>query len=156
MRAIVLTVTFLAAAGLLSTSSHAQVSEHEINSLVNQLSWKSVGGECNGYWRIVPQGDAAKRLIEIGKPATSKLVQVLTDEERGVAAHLVLTAIWEAESFSYQNRIEVDPDEVAYFIHVYNGLRWTDVIELKVPSLSSRVDPVDLAANARRWKRKTR
>ena len=137
-----------------SSLGQSKASRQEIDSLVRQLSWNSVGGECNGVWRIFPDGHAAKRLIEIGKPATPLLMHVLNDEERGVAAHLILTAIWELKSPSWENWLEASEVEVAYFNHVYNGLRWTDVINWKNKSVSYRVDSVDLATNSQKWKRK--
>ena len=157
MRALVLIVTLLASVGFMSTSSHAQpkACEHEIDSLVRHLSWDSVRGTCNGYWRIFPDGPAAKRLIEIGKPATAKLVQVLTDEERGVAAHLILSAIWDGENVRLENWVEGDQVEVSYFFHVYNGLKWADVLKWKdLQHVSYKFDPADLARNSRKWKRR--
>jgi hypothetical protein len=155
MKIFVLTLVLLAA-HLTSTGAtavrQANVSDQEIASLVNQLSWESVGGECNGVWRIFPTGIAANRLIQIGKRATSQLVQVLKDQEKGVAAHLVLTAIWEPERIRIENSIEGNEFEFAYHIHVYNGLRWTDVIDFKSLSVTSKVNKTDLARNAEKWR----
>ena len=154
MRTILLLVVLFTF--LTSTSSHGQTkaSDPEIASLVRELSWNSVGGECNGVWRIFPDGTAAKRLVEIGKAATPQLIQVLTDEERGVAAHLILTAIWDGENITVENSVEGDDLKVAYSIHVYNGLRWTEVINWKDRSVTHWVDPADLAINLQKWKRK--
>jgi hypothetical protein len=156
MGTVLLIVTLFAEISLKSTSSHGQskASHPEIDSLVRQLSWNSVGGEGNGVWRIFPVGHAAKRLVKIGKPATPQLLQVLNDEERGVAAHLILTEIWEVKSSSFRNWVEGNEIEVAYFNHVYNGLRWTYVFNWKNKSVSHRVDSVDLATNSQKWKRK--
>lgn len=157
MRTIRLIAPFFASLCLISTSAHGQskASHLEIGSLVKQLSWNSVGGACEGFWRIFPKGRAAKRLVEIGKPATPELVQALNDEERAVAAHLILTAIWEVKkTSSYQNWVEGNEVEVAYFNHVYNGLQWTDVINWKDTSVTYRVNPVDLARNSQMWGRK--
>jgi hypothetical protein len=154
MRTILLIVFLFV--GVTDTSSHGQskVVSPEIAALVKQLSWNSVGGECNGVWRLFPVGNAARRLIEIGKPSTSQLVQTLNDEERGVAAHLILTTIWEGKTLSWENWIEGNEDETVYFIHVYNGLRWTDVLNFKEKSISQKVEPGDLARNSQNWKRK--
>jgi hypothetical protein len=156
MRAILLVAPLFASLCLTSTSAHGQskASHPEIVSLVRQLSWNSVGGACNGYWRVFPAGPAAERLIEIGKPATLELVQVLNDEERAVAAHLILTAIWEVKRIYFMDRVEGDEVEVAYFNHLYNGLRWTDVINWKDMNVSYMVNPLDLARNSQRWRRK--
>ena len=157
MRTIRLTALLFASLCLIITSAHGQskASHFEIGSLVRQLSWNSVGGACEGIWRIFPKGHAAKRLIDIGKPATPELVQALNDEERAVAAHLILTAIWELKkTSSYENWVEGNEVEVAYFNHVYNGLRWTDVINWKDMSVSYRVNPVDASRNSQMWRRK--
>ena len=156
LRTILLSIIFFATLVLTVTSSHGQTKARraEIRSLVRQLSWDSVGGKCNGVWRIFPIGDPAARLVQIGKPATRQLVQVLDDQESGVAAHLILTAIWDGERVSWENWVEDNQGEVAYFNHVYNGLRWTDIINSKEPSVSYKVDAVDLKTNYQKWKQK--
>jgi hypothetical protein len=156
MKIFVLTLIVLVHLSSVSATAAGQtkVSDQEIGALVNQLTWESVGGGCNGVWRIFPTGMAAERLIQIGKRATSHLLQVLNDQDRGVATHLVLTAIWEPEHITLENSIEGDVIEFAYHVHVYNGLRWTDVIDLKSPSVTYKVDAADLARNAKKWRRK--
>ena len=70
-------------------------------------------------------------------------------------AHLILTAIWAGKgAVYYENRLEGNQTDVAYFIHIYNGLRWTDAIYWKPVSISHTVDRADLARNAENWKRR--
>lgn len=156
MKVFVLTLILLVPLSSVDAAAarEVNVSDQEIASLVNQLSWESVGGACNGVWRIFPTGIAADRLIQIGKPATRRLVQVLEDPDKGVAAHLVLAAIWHPEHLRIENWVEGDEFEFAYFIHVYNGLRWTDVIDWKSLDITYKVNKADLARNAKKWRRK--
>ena len=48
----------------------------------------------------VLKSESAKRLAWVGKPATSRLLRALRDPDRDLAAHVVLTAIWEPEKVS--------------------------------------------------------
>jgi hypothetical protein len=140
-------VAFLACGSFSTLKAQDNASNQEIAGLVSQLSWDSVGGECRFYWHIFPTGEAAKKLLKIGKPATDELLKVLEDESKGVAAHLILSQIWEPKNISWENRIEGDD-----FVHVYNGLKWADV--LKKRSVKRRVNKVDLVKNAEEWRRK--
>ena len=82
----------------------------EIKKLVSQLSWDNVGVECHFVLEVKPGGEVADKLIKIGKPAADELISVLEDENRGVAAHMILTAIWEPNKAAYQI-IRVLPNE---------------------------------------------
>lgn len=112
-----------------------------------KLSWDSVGGECRIYWHVFPAGNEAEQLLKIGKPATVELVSVLEDENKGVAAHLILSQIWEPDKIAWEDRVEGNN-----FVLVYNGLKWTDVIT--EGSVKSQVDVSDLKKNADEWRRK--
>ena len=149
LAAIILPMVMFSANPLLSVAGQTNGSNQEIASLVSQLSWDSVGGECNGIWRVFPDGESAKKLVLIGKPATDELLMVLEDENRGVAAHLVLSEIWEPKRVAFGNRLEGDK-----FIHTYNGLEWVDILILKEKRIESTVEKGALVRNAEEWRRK--
>src|SRR5262245_43574769 len=132
-------------------ASASPAQQSRIASLVARLSWHSVVGECNGVWRAFPRGEAAKELIRIGKPSTTELLKILTDENKGVAAHLILTAIWEPRNISWGNRFDGDVVNGGNFVQVYNGLKWVDVIDFKRLTINSKIEVFDLRRNSRRW-----
>lgn len=146
---LILLIAVLACGLSPSSKAQAGTSDQEIAYLVSQLSWNSVGGECRFYWHIFPAGEAAEKLLEVGKPATDELLKVLEDESRGVAAHLILSQIWEPETVAYGTRLEGDK-----FIHMYNGLEWADVINEKEMSIEYKVERFNLIINAGSWRLK--
>ena len=158
MRLSLIALMLLVAMQVVEVNSAAQnaVSKEGIASLVSELSWDSVGGECNGVWRIYPDGTSAKKLIQIGKPATAELLKVLSDENRGVAAHLILTAIWEPRNVRHGSWVEGNAAERAQFVHVYNGLKWVDVIDFKPVAVSYKVERIELVKNSKAWQSKLR
>ena len=89
------------------------------------------------------------KLVRIGKPGTDELLKVLKDESKGVAAHLVLSEIWEPKRVAFGNRLEGDK-----FIHTYNGLEWMDILVLKEKRIEFRVERGALAKNAEGGRRK--
>lgn len=151
-----ITLIFLLAiqgAGVKSVA-HSAITDERIPSLVSELSWDSVGGECNGIWRIYPDGTAAKELIQIGKPATAELLKALSDENRGVAVHLILTAIWEPGNVTYGSWVQGNATERTWFFHIYNGLKWADVIDFKRVAIRQSVEPIELIRNLKAWQSK--
>jgi hypothetical protein len=124
-----------------------------VKALVSQLSWKSILGREDGLvWSFYPDGEAALKLIEIGKPATNELLNVLEDESRGVAAHIILTQIWKPiELGEYGESSKGNPYKLKSLIvtYTYNGLEWT-----WKPKKGYKVEKAALAENANRWRRK--
>jgi len=145
---ILLSIILIAVAGVASAQPQ-EASPEEIAALVAQLSWDSVGGECNFVWRIYPEGPAAKRLLEIGKPASAELLKVLTDDTKGVAAHVILSTIWEPENIEIQNRSDGND-----FVHVYNKLEWRDHLNFKKKKVTHSVNRVNLARISVEWRAK--
>ena len=76
-----------------SFSSFAQ--SDKIDSLINEIANKNVidDGDYVGA-KITLRGNAVDALLKIGKPASNKLVNVLTDSTKGIIAHCILTWIW--------------------------------------------------------------
>ena len=67
----------------------------------------------------------------------------------------VLTAIWEPEKISYESRVEGNEVEGCDFIHVYNGLKWADVINFKSLSVSYKLNNADLSKNSEEWRQRS-
>jgi len=101
----------------------AERQEH-IRRLVAELSWNSVVEECNWFWNVHVAGEAADKLIEIGKPATDQLIQALRHHEKAVAAHLVLCSIW-AEEASANCSGFIDDVHGVPFHYQFGQLRFT-------------------------------
>ena len=144
---ITLLLVALSTGGQQVVAHPASGTGRDISDLVSRLSWDSVGGRCDYVWLIFPRGEAAEELIKIGEPATDELLKVLEDETRGVAAHLILTQIWERGKFEFGTRREGER-----FIHTYNGLEWSVIPRDK--GIGHEVEKAALAKNAQEWRRK--
>ena len=143
----ILLLGILVAGGPPSIAGQADVPSQETTSMVSRLSWDSIGMNCNVLGGICPESDEAKRLVRIGKPATDALLKVLGDKDKGVAAHVILTQIWEPRSVRGAMRFGED----RYFF-TYNGLEWAEVFE--EGSSLHRVEMGALTMNAAEWRRK--
>jgi hypothetical protein len=123
--------------------------EEQIRTLVQQLSWESVGYR-HFLLMLVPRADgpAARTLIDVGKPVTHELLRVLEDEDRAAAAHLILTAIWTPDAVGETSeKYLFDGDDVIGWTRLCGSLRWTyssDDVNV--------TDPVDRFANAAFWR----
>ncbi len=122
---------------------------------MTQLSWDSVGEECQIIWHVFPDGEAAKKLVQIGKPATDELLNALEGETRGVAAHIILMHIWEPKNISYSSDFQ-ERHNIIYLYHEYNGLKWIDIVDKnrKVVTVEYKVKQAALIRNAEEWRRK--
>jgi hypothetical protein len=133
----------------------SEADPQEIKNLVPQLSWDNVGLECHLFLVVKPAGEVADKLIKIGKPATEELINALEDESKGVAAHLVLTAIWEPKKAAYQIRYIYENDDPKNnpkplgWTYTYTGLKWAWDGEK-----GNVVEKSDLSEIARRWRQK--
>ena len=137
--------------GRVPRSDNAQ----EIKALVAQLSWNSTDVVCGRFTilQIFPKGDAANQLIKIGKPATEELLAALGDESKAVAAHVILTALWEPRRVNHVTSESIYKKRLFGKKYVgtrysFNELTW--VMGLKGGS----VDKANLAENAARWRAK--
>jgi hypothetical protein len=117
--------------------SNSKVDPQEIKDLVSQLSWDNVGLACHFILVIEPVGEVADKLIKIGRPATDELINALEDENKGVAAHVILTNIW-GPKFGwvqirdiYENDDPKNNPKPLGTKYTYNGLTWTWTEEKK-------------------------
>ena len=102
---------------------------------------------------ISPKGEAATQLIKIGKPATDALLKSLTDENKALAAHVILTTIWErpiiyvASNAIYKK--ELFGKKIVAYIRDCNGLKWTTY-----KSGKQQIKSNDLTENTSKWQKK--
>ncbi len=124
----------------------------ELVSLASGLSWASVS---YGHRPVGPSGTAAEQLVALGKCSTPALVQLLRDPERGVAAHVILTAIWvpgglgTTESALYRDN--TPGSELLGFRYTVNGLQWTIRLDKQNRKPIYGVEANQLAENVSRW-----
>jgi len=115
---------------------------------VSRLSWDSIGGNCDVLGATCPEGEAAKELVRIGKPASRELLEVLEDKDKGVAAHVILTRIWEPGAKS-ATRFDLGRRRI---ISTNNGLEWATVFT--EDGVRNEVEEEALTRNAAEWRRK--
>ncbi len=116
------------AACIFQTSVFGQADSNKIDSLVNTLSWKSITMDCIATDLILTHQDSTEiKLAHIGKPATQKLINVLSDSSKTVIAHIILTEIWgnRKEKYYFSTKyIYKDCNQLIGWHYIYNGLVW--------------------------------
>jgi hypothetical protein len=136
-----------------NVSSQTENKAEEINQLVKKLSWESTTLNYNVLISISRRGEAATQLIKIGKSATDALLKSLTDENKALAAHFILTTIWErpiiyvASNAIYKK--ELFGKKIVAYIRDCNGLKWTTY-----KSGKQQIKSNDLTENASKWQKK--
>jgi hypothetical protein len=100
--------------------------EDTIKKLVSELSWNSFEYHTTTYFtEIIFIDTSAKELMEIGRPATHELLQVIEDEEKGVITHLLLTKIWYPKKFKVRTEYVYEGEEIQKIIYTINNLNWS-------------------------------
>jgi len=124
----------------------------KIADLSSRLSWDSIRYDEGAHIELSSrvEGDVARELLKIGRPATQDLLRALEDPIRGTAAHIVLCDIWEpgVRGGSSEEAIR-EGDKVVGFWLSYRGLRWTWKL-----GEGYSADPGELSENLRRWKKR--
>ena len=103
------------------------------SELVKQLSWKSLEGNCmGGLLCFRPGGEAAKKLVKMGKAANEDLLSVLEDPKKGAAAHLILSVIHDRKKLPSTSQFyfpgveyHYKGDDVVGWTYTFNGLSWS-------------------------------
>lgn len=95
-----------------------------------------------------PAGDS---LIKIGRPATDKLILLLSDTAKGIIAHFILSNIWsdklqKAGQPLASNVHQVDDDTTAVL-----GILYTDFTFYQDNSNRNFARQADLDKNKKRW-----
>ena len=147
------TISLLVIYLITNLSSGQDVSEKLISELVDKLSWESVTIDCN-YILVLKQSDStSNKLVQIGKPASKKLLEVIKDQEKTVATHIILTRIFDDKKRNINGigtkYIYKNCKESVGWHHLYNGITWKWTSE-NGQNISQ--DQIDLAYNY--WNRK--
>jgi len=112
-----------------------------ISKAIDTLTWESMNGSHSGP---SPGSDEAKYLQGLGTRASAQLVDVLEDPDRGVAAHVVLSHIWNC-SHTYREDYSFDSKgSISGWTSECDGVRWT------YRDRKESAEPAELAINARR------
>ena len=99
-------------------SVSAQVDKTD--SLIKKIHNKQLRGNCHYVWDLEMQSDPGRELTKIGKTATNQLIGVLTDPNKGIIAHYILTNIW-VDTIRQRSSFEHYAKDS--FVHYeYNGL----------------------------------
>lgn len=89
-------------------------------------------------------GEAADKIVKMGKSATSQLIPVLADENKGVIAHFILSEIWKER---WEEAVCCDiPTDGTFEIVTLNGL------EILIKDNELYAKPAELKKNQANWK----
>ena len=110
------------------TSAFGQADNDRIDSLVGKLSWNSITMDCIATVLMLTHRDTTeKELVQIGKPATNKLIEALDDSNKTAIAHIILTQIWGSQSeknYFSTKYVYKDCNQLVGWHYVYNGVVW--------------------------------
>ena len=125
--------------------SDAPEEQERIQRAVEVLGWNSYSMSHSGP---SPGQEESSYLVEAGTVSSTDLVSVLRNADQGVAAHIVLSYIWNCRH-EYRERIiyEEDHTQILGFDREFDGLRWS----WRKPDLLY-ANPEDLKKNAERWR----
>ena len=76
---------------------------------------------------LTHQDSTEKELVQIGKPATNKLIDALDDSSKTVIAHIILTQIWSnknEKNYFSTKYVYKDCNQLVGWHYVFNGLVW--------------------------------
>ena len=89
--------------------------ENKIDSLVKKLSNNEIKPDGNFIGPTFYLGPGpGLELLNIGKPVTKKLLDILYDTTKGVVAHYILTALWK-DSIPWVNPIYIEREGITAF-----------------------------------------
>lgn len=121
--------------------------------LVQSLSWKSFKISQSTHSAEIELTDSVSQaLIQMGRPASDELVRILAVQDKGVAAHLILTKIWKPTEQGLTLEYVYDGDEVTQIIYTLNKLSWT----WRSSDESFQVAESDLRKITEYWKQTTK
>ncbi len=156
MRCIVSIIVLICFTLMLNANvlSQTENKAEEVNQLMEKLSWDSTTLNQNLLLSISPKGEAANQLIKIGKPATDALLTSLTNESKALAAHVILTIIWEPQNYYIyvsSNAVykkKLFGKKIIAHTNDCNGFKWVS------DKNGLHISNGDLAENAFRWQKK--
>ncbi|MES2732908.1 MAG: hypothetical protein V4714_14230 [Bacteroidota bacterium] len=96
-----------------------------VNIWISRIDNSSIEGTCQYSWVIIPKQNKPEinKLIKTGKSIKHKLTKLLTDENKGIIAHYILSNIY--GEFSYRI-LSMDSVQITYN---YNGLEFKEMVE---------------------------
>jgi len=102
--------------------------ELRISKLIEKLNWETIPIDCN-YTLVLKEYDSnANELVKIGKQANEQLLNQLSNPEKSIGIHIILTRINDSSKYGkvglgtkyiYQNC-----NELIGWHHLYNGIVW--------------------------------
>jgi hypothetical protein len=93
-----------------------------LESLINQITNNQLHGTCHYFWELEMHSQPGSEIIKIGKPVTGQLLSVLTDPNKGIIVHYILTAIWVDTIRSWSSFEFFERDRSVHYS--YNGLHF--------------------------------
>ncbi|WP_452232649.1 hypothetical protein [Lacinutrix sp. MEBiC02595] len=110
-----------------------------ITALIEKLTWETIPITCN-YSLVLKEYDSiANGLVEIGKKANKQLLNQISNPEKSIGIHIILTRINEFEKYEKiglgTKYIYKKCDKLIGWHYIYNGIVW-EWIENKGQSIS--------------------
>lgn len=95
------------------------------SKLAESLSWNSFEIDHSTHSaRIELTDSVSQELLQLGKPVSKDLISVLGDKNKGIAAHLILTKIWQSRKFTLEVDYVYEGDQVAKIRYTLNKVSW--------------------------------
>lgn len=115
-----------------------------------KINWNSFAITTN-YISVLSLNDEAKKIITLNAKAKLRnLIKCLSDKNKVVAAHIILTQIIEPDSAKFSQLYNYAKDSTVSSVeYLYNKLSWN-----WSESLGSKIKKTEMVAIKRYWKRK--
>lgn len=102
--------------------------ELRISELIEKMNWETIPIDCN-YTLVLKEYDSnANELVEIGIQANNQLLEQISNPEKSIGIHIILTRINEPDKYQKlglgTKYIYKDCDELIGWHYVYNGIVW--------------------------------
>ena len=126
--------------------------EQSIDTFISKINNQQIVVMMQYVWYPKMFSPAGDSLIQIGKPATDKLIPLLSDISKGIIAHFILSNIWRKELGKAgqtlgSNVHQVDNDTAAVL-----GILYTDFIFYQDNNRHIFSRQAYLESNRERWK----
>jgi hypothetical protein len=113
--------------------------EQKITNLIEKLNWETIPITCNYILTLKEFDSAANELVEIGKSANKDLLSQISNPEKSIGIHIILTRINEPDKYQKigigTKYIYKKCDKLIGWHYIYNGIVW-EWIENKGQSIS--------------------
>ncbi len=113
--------------------------ELRISNLIEKLNWETIPITCNYVLTLKEFDSAANELVEIGKRANKELLSQISNPEKSIGIHIILTRINEPDKYQKigigTKYIYKKCDKLIGWHYIYNGIVW-EWFEKKGQSIS--------------------